>query len=183
MTDVTVAEVEIAAPADAVWQALREPAQIAQWHGWEFEGLEGEIAMIYVVDVTVSEDPRVLDTHSGWRIELEERGGATVVRTVRGEAVAEQLAEVADSVDSGWKTFTEQLRFYLERHPGEQRRTVMIDGELPLPDGEQWYETDSQAGVVRDDGTLVIVADGRTIASAYGLDDDGVERLRVSLEG
>lgn len=183
MTDVTVAEVEIAAPADAVWRALRDPAQIRQWHGWEFDGLDGEISMIYLVDVTVSAESRTLDTHSGWRIELEDRGAATVVHVVRGDAVAEQLAEVADSVDSGWKTFAEQLRFYLERHPGELRRTVTVDRELPLPAGERWYATDRQAGVVRDDGALVVVADGRTIASVYGVDDAAVEQLRASLEG
>lgn len=183
MTDVTVADVEIAAPAGAVWQALRDPAQIRQWHGWEYEGLDGEIAMIYVDDVTASEETLTLDTHGGWRFELEPSGAATAVRVLRGDEVLPELASMTDSVDAGWKTFAEQLRFYLERHPGELRRTVTVDRELPLPAGERWYATDRQAGVVRDDGVLVVVADGRTIATAYGLDDAGVERLRASLEG
>jgi uncharacterized protein YndB with AHSA1/START domain len=183
MTDVTVADVAIAAPARDVWQALRDPAQIRQWHGWEYEGLDGEIAMIYLDDVTASAEALTLDTHGGWRIELEPRGAATAVRVLRGDAVLPEQASMTDAVDAGWRTFAEQLRFYLERHPGELRRTVTINRELPLPAGEAWYATDRQAGVVRDDGTLVIVADGRTIASVYGADDAAVERLRASLEG
>ena len=41
-----VVEVTVAASPDLVWEALREPEQIRRWFGWEYEGLDGEIALI-----------------------------------------------------------------------------------------------------------------------------------------
>ena len=47
MSDPVVAEVVIAAPADAVWRALREPAEIRRWFGWDYDGLDAEIEFIF----------------------------------------------------------------------------------------------------------------------------------------
>ena len=33
-------ELAIAAPADTVWRAMRDPARIAQWFGWDATTLE-----------------------------------------------------------------------------------------------------------------------------------------------
>lgn len=34
-SDPIIVEVTVAAPPDAVWRALRDPAEIRRWHGWE----------------------------------------------------------------------------------------------------------------------------------------------------
>ena len=43
--------VTVAAPVEAVWDALRDKEKIRHWHGWEYEGPEGgldeEIDLIY----------------------------------------------------------------------------------------------------------------------------------------
>lgn len=35
MSDPVICEVVVAAPADAVWHALREPAELRRWFGWD----------------------------------------------------------------------------------------------------------------------------------------------------
>jgi hypothetical protein len=69
---------------------------------------------------------------------------------------------VYDEVNEGWLTFFQQLRFYLERHPGRERRTVQIE-----TGGEEWFRTEKQLGVVREDGSLVIRTPERVIVSEY----------------
>jgi uncharacterized protein YndB with AHSA1/START domain len=39
-------EVTMAAPVDAVWRALRDPAEIRRWFGWDYDGLDEEIRLI-----------------------------------------------------------------------------------------------------------------------------------------
>jgi hypothetical protein len=41
-----VVDVIIAAPIERVWQALRDPALLAQWFGWDYDKLAAEIEMI-----------------------------------------------------------------------------------------------------------------------------------------
>jgi len=62
----------------------------------------------------------------------------------------------------GWLTFFQQLRFYLERHPGQDRRTVHV-----ATAGEEWFRSEHQSGEVRDDGALVIRTPSRVIVSEY----------------
>ena len=39
--------VHINADARQVWVMLREPAKVAQWHGWDYDGLAEEIRLIF----------------------------------------------------------------------------------------------------------------------------------------
>jgi uncharacterized protein YndB with AHSA1/START domain len=79
MSDPVIAEVEVAAPADAVWRALREPAEIRRWFGWDYEGLDEEIRQIFV-------DGAKADDGAEWFSSPHQRGvvredGALVIRT------------------------------------------------------------------------------------------------------
>jgi hypothetical protein len=69
---------------------------------------------------------------------------------------------VYDEVNEGWLTFFQQLRFYLERNAGRERRTVQI--ELG---GEEWFRNENQVGIVREDGTLVVRTPERVIVTEY----------------
>ena len=71
---------------------------------------------------------------------------------------------VYDEVNEGWLTFFQQLRFYLERHPGQERRTLHVEAG-----GEEWFRTENQLGQVRDDGALVIRTRERVIVSRVRL--------------
>jgi hypothetical protein len=161
MSDPVIVEVVIAAPVETVWRALRDPAEIRNWFGWDYEGLEEEIRFIFLEAAKADDDARVLDGGSEGVIALEDRGGETVVRVTRA-APAGSWEGVYDEVNEGWLTFFQQLRFYLERHPGRERRTVQIE-----TGGEEWFRTEKQLGVVREDGSLVIRTPERVIVSEY----------------
>jgi uncharacterized protein YndB with AHSA1/START domain len=186
-------EVTIAAPSDEVRGALREPRQIARWFGWDYDGLEAEIDQIFVSGAQEEDDPRRLDTGDG-TFELEPLEGGprhTLVRVTRAEPSGDVGAdEMYEAIDQGWITFVQQLRFALERHPGQDRRTVYLSNgtgdpvealgldrttlppgdrytaRLPWGDelaGESFFSTDRQLGLTVDgwgDGLLVLGGGG-----------------------
>ena len=129
-----VAEVQIAAPPEDVWRALREPGEIRRWFGWQYDGLAGEIDYIFREHADVAEEGRVLEFGSGDAIALEPRDRGTVVRVTRPAAPPGAW----DEIDEGWLTFAAQLRLVLERHRDEPRRTLRLSGkrrggEAPAP--------------------------------------------------
>jgi uncharacterized protein YndB with AHSA1/START domain len=157
MSDHVIVEIEVAAPVETVWRALRDPVEIRRWFGWQYEGLEEEIEFIFSSASTADDDAHVLDGGPGGTISLEARGDGTVVRVTRPDPVGEY-----DEVNEGWLTFIQQLRFYLERHPGQERRTEHV----PLG-GEEWFRSENQVGEVRADGALVIRTRERVIVTRY----------------
>ena len=157
MTDPVIVEVTIAAPVDVVWSALRDPAELRRWFGWQYEGLDEEIRFIFVQEAKADDDAHVLDGGEGGTIALEVLGDRTVVRVTRAAS-----ADGYDEINEGWITFLQQLRFYLERHPGQERATVHV-----ATSGEEWFRSENQAGFVRDDGALVIRTPTRVIVSEY----------------
>lgn len=176
--DPVIAELTIAAPVQEVWRALREPAELRRWHGWEYDGFDREIEMIYLDDVTVSEADHVLDTIGGGRFELIPDGEATTVRLTRAAPEgATSWDGVYDEINEGWTTFLQQLRCYLERHRGEERRSANLEREVPLPAGEPWFRSAHQRGVVLPGGALVTIARGHTVVNAWSTDEAAFAQL------
>jgi uncharacterized protein YndB with AHSA1/START domain len=127
--DHVLVEVTVAAPADVVWEALRDPARIAQWFGWDAEGLKDEIDFIFVTHARADEARRVVDFEGvPDRYEVEARGDRTLVRVVRSAPAGTAWSDIFDSMVEGWIAFTQQLRFALERHANETRRTIFLSG-------------------------------------------------------
>ena len=129
--------ITIDAPAETVWSALREPHEIERWHGWHYDELEAEIDAIFLSDVT--EHPRGADPR-------HQRGRAVRARTGgRRRRAAHSASHRAWTPTStartgtggttrstrAGRTFVHQLRFLLERHPGQDRRTLRIDDDRP----------------------------------------------------
>lgn len=136
----------------------------------------------------------------GSRFELERAGDGTVVRLVMAARDVDWEREY-DEMREGWTSFVMQLRFALERHPGQDRRTLQLTsaGEPPLQPpsepgeryegetrwGERWsgelhHLTAHQAGLTVDGygPGLVIVHFGRmAIVTTYGHDDDAFAAL------
>ena len=84
MPDRVLVELTIAAPADAVWEAMRDPAKIYNWFGWDADGLKDEIEYIFVTHATRDEVAKVLFFEGvNDRFELLDQGGQTVLRVVR----------------------------------------------------------------------------------------------------
>jgi hypothetical protein len=134
-----VVDVTIAAPVDAVWRALREPAQLAQWFGWDYEKLAEEIDVIFVAGGVETEPGRVLNL-GGDAFELIPEGTSTRVRLVRSDPPAGDTWDgVYDDVDEGWRTFVAQLAFWLEVQNGvardvSARRTLYVAGHRETAD-------------------------------------------------
>jgi uncharacterized protein YndB with AHSA1/START domain len=126
-------ELTIAAPVDEVWQAMRDPALIRRWHGWEFEtdgGLDAEIDLIYRQHATETQPGHTLDLGDGTTFTLHDAGaGRTLVRMVRAPRGSNpDWDDYYEDINEGWVTFLHQLRFALERHPGADRRTLFFSG-------------------------------------------------------
>lgn len=121
--------VTVAAPAEAVWEALRDEEKIRHWHGWEFEGLDEEIHLIYFTAYTEDAEARTLDVQGGDVIRVEATaGGSRVTLTRAPHGTDPEWDAYYDDVTEGWITFLNQLRFALERHPDEPRRTLFLAG-------------------------------------------------------
>ena len=158
-----VVDVTIAAPIDTVWRALREPALIAQWFGWDYDKLAEEIDMIFVAGGVETEPGRVLDM-GGNVFELVPQGSSTRVRVVRSEPPASDTWDgVYDDVDEGWRTFVAQLAFWLEVQNGvareaSSRRTIYIAGHRESADAPTLTAAAGLAGL-----------DGLAVGERYAL--------------
>ena len=122
-------EVTIAAPADEVWKSLRDRQRIAQWFGWDSDTLGEEIDYIFINRATGDDAARTLTFGKGDRIEVEPRGAGCVLRLVRPAPTADHdWEDIFEDVTQGWIAFVVQLRFALERHAADKRRTLFLSG-------------------------------------------------------
>ncbi|TCM45224.1 SRPBCC domain-containing protein [Kribbella sp. VKM Ac-2568] len=190
MSDETpVIVVTVAAPVEAVWDALRDKEKIRHWHGWEYEGLDAEIDLIFFTGYTEDageSESRMLEIHGGDRFVVEPaEGGSRITLTRAPHGDDPEWDAYYDDITEGWITFVQQLRFALERHPGEPRRTLFYSGagdrstgpaeqlgitaavgseyEVDLvgerATGRVWFRSDNQVGLTVDqwgDGLLVL---------------------------
>ena len=184
-------EVTVAAPVETVWEALRTKDKIRHWHGWEYDGeggLDGEIDLIYFSEFSEDATAYVLELkgeRGGDRFEVEAVEGGSRLRLTRAPHSDDPEWEAYyDDVTEGWTTFLHQLRFALEHHPDEPRRTLFYSGpgkdsvmealKVPtaaagaqyeldligeLATGRVWYRSENQVGLTVDswgDGLLVL---------------------------
>jgi len=173
-------EVSVDAPRDVVWRALTEPEQIRHWFGWDYDGLNDEIELIFVEHARLRTPDRIEMSDDGL-IELEERDGRTVIRATKpGDLDAVEWVDVYGDIEEGWITFFNQLRHRLERHSDSTRRMIVRNANLAaLPElpGEPWHSSRYQRGA-DSDGALAIVfrkpdtGESMLLVTTYDLDDD-----------
>lgn len=129
-----IVSLDIAADAAIVWEHLRDPAKIRRWFGWDYDGLDAEIHEIFAREARVAETSAV-GSPVGLVRSLSWKHGDLITVTAAGEGRSHLSIErrhdglhpydgVRDELDEGWVAFAQQLRFALERHPGEGRRTL-----------------------------------------------------------
>ena len=127
--DRPLVEVTISASADEVWRALRDPAAIREWFGWETDSLPAEIDFIFLQRASADDDAKVLRFSMGDRFEIEDRGASCVVRVVRPAPTADtDWDDVFEDMTQGWIAFTQLLAFAMSRHAKEHRRTLYLAG-------------------------------------------------------
>ena len=127
--------VVINSDAQQVWTMLREPAKVAQWHGWEADDLATEINEIYFSpNVVEGADHTSLVVNGGDIFTLKPVPTGTEVSVTR--AAIDHNSEWAawdEDITQGWLTFLQQLRFALEHHPHGKRKTFFFS--VPGSDG------------------------------------------------
>ncbi len=176
--------VTVAAPVETVWDALRNKEKIRHWFGWEYEGLDAEIDLIYFTAFTEDSGAHTLEVQGGDRFVIEPfEGGSKITLTRAPHADDPEWDAYYDDITEGWITFVQQLRFSLERHSSEGRRTLFYSGagstgpaehlELDAAVGAQykadlvgesvtghvWFRSEHQVGLTVDqwgDGLLVL---------------------------
>jgi hypothetical protein len=195
-------EVVVEAPRERVWRALTEPAEIRRWFGWDYEGLDAEVSYIFV-DHAEPVGPDRLQLDADQVIELEVHGPRTVVRVVYpGPLGGASWDDLYDEVAQGWHTFFQQLRFYLERHAGQDRRTLFLTGQVAPAEafaalaaaapGETWDEARHQRSVAveRWGGGLISLvtseprehrqpARAQVTVTTFQLDDAAFDQVRA----
>jgi hypothetical protein len=187
-----VIEVTIAAPPAVVWEALRERDHLRHWHGWQFDGLDDEIELIYFGEASETDPGRSITLSGGDRVDLEGEAGSTRVRLTRAPVSDDpEWAAYYDDITEGWTTFLHQLKFSLERHPGQPRRTLFLAGVGPEPDpvdlveGEPWFRSEHQRGMLVPawgDGLLVVAHQpekqtAMAVLTTYDLDEAALAEL------
>src|SRR5688572_7875114 len=129
IVDRLLVEVTIAAPADTVWDAIRDPARIYNWFGWDSLGLKEEIAYIFDQFGRADDDSRILRFEGTEdRFEVEARGKESVLRVIRAAPAGTNWDGVYEDMTEGWISFVQQLRLALERHGLGPRRTLYLSG-------------------------------------------------------
>lgn len=127
--------------------------------------------------------------------ELEVEGGTRVRITRSKPNPNDEWAAYYDDVTEGWISFLNQLRFMLEHHPNDERRTLFFSADTtdatpdtliagsPAPGGRVWFTAENQRGVVVGDlgpGLLIVGATAKggamAILTSYGQDDDAFGR-------
>ncbi|GAA5042755.1 uncharacterized protein YndB with AHSA1/START domain [Thermocatellispora tengchongensis] len=194
-------EVGIGVPREEVWRAVTEPERIREWFGWDYDGLEDEIRLIFGEHARPVPPDRI--EFGDQRFELLSDGARrTIVRAIMpGSLDDADWDDVYDELEEGWRTFLEQLRFRLEVHPGEheRRRTLRLAGTAAggaviqalaaLGTKEVWHDSLRQHMVVDREGFLAGVAAQRPLAdpqagplavtvTAYGLGEGEFAEVR-----
>lgn len=130
--DRPVIEVTVAAPVEVVWPHLRRSELIRRWHGWEFDGLDAEIELIFHEHTSPDDAAHVLRPGGpgpeGDRFEAIADGeDSTVIRITRGpRGLSPDWDAMYDDITEGWISFLAQLRFAVEQQLGRERRTVFV---------------------------------------------------------
>jgi len=152
--------VEIDAPAEVVWRAITEADELTRWYVEDARVRPGEGGTQWVswgggVEMetthlawTPGEHLRLGtpggENKGGWDalildFTIESSGEKTVLRLVQsGMSDEEGWDDAYDSTEVGWRQFLAALRFYLERHRGEPRRTLYRYGTIQLPKPDAW---------------------------------------------
>lgn len=194
--------IAIAAPADVVWRALTEAAELERWFplvarvepgvggrihmSWQNE-FAGELEILEwrpgELLTTGSSGPEAEPAASQQTTELHlrEEDGRTVVRVVAsGIPAGAEWDEWYEGTRRGWRFELRSLKVYLERHPGEDRRVIYLRRRVDLPAAEAMARLASAEGWGPTlPGTPFVEEPGAQYAAVVAEPPDSLLRLSV----
>ncbi len=133
--DRVLVDITISASAETVFDAVRDPAVLKNWFGWDYAGLEDEIAFIFRDHATEDRAAGIVQfgEHEGVadRFEIVSEGEGTRLRVVRSATAPDGWENVFEPIAEGWISFAAQLKVLLDRHLGRTRRTIFLSGDVP----------------------------------------------------
>lgn len=153
------AEIEIAAPADAVWRALADAGELVNWFPTAAgTNPDGTVWMAFGEEYRFSTRVETLEPGRYMKtvailpgvpegamppmvteITLKARGNTTLVRLVQSGFLADSRWDAEyDGTRTGWRFQLRALKHYLERHAGASRELVWVRSIHGLPREEAW---------------------------------------------
>jgi len=161
-------QVEIDTPIEAAWKAITEGPGIANW----FAPIATVSAPGEGATVTAGWSDEMMMTHTvvaweplkhvGWLDEsgwmgpgtalaldyyLSTENGKTRVRLVQSAfGASDGWDDLFDSIKTGWAYFLQNLRIYLEKHLGRERRLITERIKVEMPRQNFWTHLLSDAG-------------------------------------
>ncbi len=162
-------EIDIAAPREAVWNAIVNEAD--RWFAPDVRvepGVGGEVVWswkelhVWPQRIEVWEpgsrlrtryDSSVEGTEGGHHplfidFQLEGEGGRTTLRLVHsGFGPAAAFDDEFDGISQGWPIELRSLRLYLERHAGEDRQLAWSTATIELAHDEAWRRLTGDDGL------------------------------------
>ena len=128
-SDRVLVEILVAAPIETVWRAVKDPAEAQRWFGWDYPNLAADLVEMWK-DARIDEARHeIRSDNMPDRFTFEALGSHTVVRIIRSAPASDvSWTGIYDDMLEGWLTFMQQLKFALERHPAENRRTIFLNG-------------------------------------------------------
>lgn len=168
-------EIEIAAPRQAVWQALTEVRELTRWFAPQAEVQPGEGGTVrwtwrehhdWPQTIEAWEPGRHLRTRYDSQVEsevgqpaagrrplfvdfhLEGDGGVTTLRLVHsGFGPEAAFDEEYDGIRAGWPVELRSLRHYLENHRGTDRQLAWATRSVAIPPEAAWRALTGPAGL------------------------------------
>lgn len=193
------AELDLEAPPEAVWKALTDGDELANWFPfrsrstpgvggsiWLWWGGEGEECQIEAWEPqqhlrTTWPGAHPADPAEPVAVDyyLEGKGGGTTLRLVHTGFSAD--AEWDDEFDAhrrGWSFELRSLQHYLRHHRGRQRYMIKAQTPLTVPHDEAWARLTGRRGLAAD-GSLQGLAEGDRYAVTTATGDRLEGEVRV----
>ena len=163
-------QIQIAAPRDAVWQAIASDEGLRRWFAPEASvdaQVGGEIVWAWrdhhrwAQQIEILEPGARLRTRYDSRVDdgdggkkplfvdflLEGEGGCTNLRLVQSGFGSESgFDQEYDGIRRGWPVELRSLRLYLEQHPGQERVLAWSSLEVDMDPGQAWQHLTGDEG-------------------------------------
>ncbi len=188
-------EIEIAAPAGAVWKALTDARELTRWFPLEARvtpGPGGAIWMRWDASETVDDRIEVWSPErhlksvgqaGSWAgiatdYYLRGKGGGTVLRVVSSGFGADATDDVEQGFGYGWDFELRGLRHYLERHRGADRAVAWARARHTPGYEQAWARLTGPGGFFGAGLPAAEPGQRCALATAAGDSLDGVVMLR-----